>query len=189
MALSDFLKEQAAAALEHSREEEARRNEHERERKDAKRDDYRVQVDSLLDEFQEEVKQAQLQAEQIQNMEMPETPEEFIRMLQECERELAKPVKESALAIRVKGLEDEDDDDTLDFELPSQTIHDAWQYRFDVILSYAKSAFASDESVQKIVKKNCYKTKKGKSVKALLVVLGILVLTAAVVVACVLFCS
>lgn len=183
MALSDFLKEQAASALEHSREERARRNELEMEKKNEKRQDYRGQVDLLLDEFQEEVKQAQLQAEQIQNMEMPETSKDLIRMLQECERELAKPIRESALAVRVKGLEDDEEDSDLDFELPSQTLHDAWQYRFDILLSYAKNAFSSDESIQKIVKKNYFKTKKGNTVKVLLICLGIF-LAAAILVSC-----
>ena len=190
MGLGDFLQDQVNSKIQDVREnkhaEKEREMENERadkerelERKAQLQDEYRGHVKGLAEEYQAEVQVAKDKADEIFNMPMPENEQEFVKMLMECGRNVDKPVTESALAVKMAGYEDisRESHEYIDFELPSQTIHDAWDLRLESLISYGKTAFSGNTKIESLISEYSQKTEKSKEKaenKHTLKVLGII---------------
>lgn len=160
MALSDFLEQQASAALEHSREKENQRLLRQEERKDRLNEELSQYASRAIEALNEEIEQAAEKVKQISEMPMPSTPQECMKMIAECERKIALPIKEGKAASIMANVPDDEGTD-IDFEKPSQMIHDAWKDRLSEIIDFAKTEFPDDENFIKYLKKEKRKKKKG----------------------------
>lgn len=175
MALGDFLQDQVNSKLQDVRENRRANKEHEQQRVEQKQDEFREHQKGIAEEFQQEVREAQQKAEEICAMSMPENYQEFVKMVMECSRNVDKPVTESALAVKMAGYEDVDEGD-IDFELPAQTIKDAWNFRLEQLLKYGATAFKGNPGLDEFLKEYSKKTqasKDKKTTKTVLLALGI----------------
>lgn len=147
MPLSDYLKEQVGSAIERTHEKSMRELEMKSERKQMLFQGYAERAQPALQKLEKEIETASKKAEEISSMGMPDTSEDARKMIQECIIHINQPIKTSSAKVLLEDIYDADEDGDLpevDFELPSKTIHQAWEARLQDIKTYVKVTFPND---------------------------------------------
>lgn len=115
----------------------------------------------VLEEYQAEIQEAQQKAEVVFAMPMPQDYQEFVKMLMECDRNIKRPLMQSALATKLSMFE-KDFDEYIDYETPSKVIQEAWSFRLENLLEYGQTMFGNYPNFPALIEMYSKKTLKSK---------------------------